>query len=106
VVTCSATTGDVQLNITTTGSAPDPDGYTVKVDGVLIEVPDEFTTGFTPLRLLSNGGYLLERLGPGDHGIELSDLAANCAVNGPNPRTVPVTVGVVAPLAIGVVCGP
>lgn len=105
-VTCLRVTGDVQLHVTTTGVAPDPDGYMVKLDGVLVEVVDLFDYyGVAPLRLSPNDGHFFARLAPGDHTIELLELAGNCAADGPNPRTVSVSSGVVSDFAIGVVCG-
>jgi hypothetical protein len=105
-VTCRSTTGDVRLSITTTGTAPDPNGYTVAVDGVLVEdYYDYYGNDPVPLRLSSNGSHTFERLVPGDHVIELREVAANCAVQGQHPRTVSVSLGAVAELAIDVVCG-
>lgn len=101
-VTCQATTGDVRLSVATTGSSLDPDGYTVKVDGVLLQEPDYYGYTFTPVRLLPNGGRLLERLSPGDHTVE---LAATCAVEAPHPRTVSVSLGAVSEVSLRVVCG-
>ena len=111
-VTCEATTGDVRLGVTTTGSGLDPDGYTVKLDGVLVEVTscgDYYGFGYycdqVPVRLPLNGSHLLERLTPGDHTIELTDITAGCAVEAPHPRTVSVSLGAVSEVALRVVCG-
>lgn len=110
-VACQATTGDVLLSVTTTGSSLDPDGYTVRVDGVLVEVTscgDYYGYPYcdqVPLRLPLNRSQLLERLAPGDHTIELTDVAATCAVEAPHPRTVSVSLGVVSEVALRVVCG-
>lgn len=109
-VTCTATTGDVRLSVTTNavGGVPDPDGYTVKVDGVVVEesVYDGYYGDFqVPLRLALNGSRLLERLAPGEHTIELGDLAGGCAVTGGRPLTVSATVGAVADVSMTVVCG-
>lgn len=110
-VTCQAATGDVRLSVATTGSAPDPDGYTVKLDGVVVEVTscgDYWGYPYcdeVPVRLPLNGSHLLERLPPGDHAIELTDIAGGCAVDGPNPRTVSVSLGTVSEVSFSVVCG-
>jgi hypothetical protein len=108
-VTCQAATGDVRLSVATTGSAPDPDGYTVRVDGVLLEEFYPNLNGFGPYTFLvtlpPNGSYLAERLPPGDHAIELTDIAGGCAVDGPNPRTVSVSLGTVSEVSFSVVCG-
>lgn len=49
-------------------------------------------------------GDLLE-LAPGDHTIALRDIAGSCAVDGPDPRTVPVSLGAVSELSFSIVCG-
>lgn len=103
-VACQATTGDVRLSVATTGSAPDPNGYTIELDGVILDNPAEYS-GYDPIRLAPNGSYLVERLAPGDHAIELTDIAGSCAVDGPNPRTVSVSLGAVSELSLSVVCG-
>lgn len=103
-VACQATTGDVRLSVATTGSALDPDGYTVKLDGVLLHEQDDYYGGLTPVWLASNDSRLFERIVPGEHAFELGEVAANCAVGGPHPRTVSVSIGAVSELAISVVC--
>ncbi len=94
-VTCTpntASTGGIQVTVATTGSSPDPDGYSVSVDG---------GTG-QPIGV--NGTRTVVNLTPGSHSVELSGVAENCTVGGDNPRTVPVTAGQNAPAAFTVVC--
>jgi hypothetical protein len=81
VVTCGATTGGLQVASSTSGPSTDPDGYTLTVDG-------------TERGTLGGGGNLtLEGLSPGEHVIGLSGVAANCRVEGDNPRTVTIGAG-------------
>ena len=62
----------------TGGSQLDPDGYRVIVDGVM------------ELSIAINGRATLDGLEAGDHEVELTGVAPNCAVTGSNPRTVTV----------------
>jgi hypothetical protein len=86
------TTGGMTVTIATTGSLPDPDGYTVAIDGA------------TGVDIGVNGTYTKGELDPGDHLVALSGLAGNCTVVGDNPRTASVTVGDTIAVAIEVAC--
>ena len=94
---CEAITGDVELSTGTAGADPDPNGYTVILDGQLVLEPcgwyDYGCQPDTPLLLEASGSHLFEQLPPGDHTYQLGDLAPNCTVNGSNPRTVSVVIG-------------
>src|SRR5687767_11883947 len=80
-VTCGATTGGLQVTAATSGPSTDSDGYILTVDG-------------TERGVLAAGGSLsVDGLAPGDHSIGLSGVAANCRVEGDNPRTVTVGAG-------------
>lgn len=107
-VECTATTGDVRLVATTTGVDPDQDGYTMWVDGQE-QVEFAYGDGFfgydeVPIRLTPNGDRLLSSLSPGDHTVELRDVAANCSVEGANPRTVTVNLGAVSEESFRINC--
>jgi hypothetical protein len=91
-LTCSATTGGLQITSATSGPSPDPDGYTLSLDG-----SDRGT-------LAVNGAVTLEGLTPGSHAVGLSGIVANCQVEGENPRTVTVTAGATVTAAFAVVC--
>jgi hypothetical protein len=80
-VTCSATTGSLTVSAATGGPSPDPDGYTVTLDGV-----DRGA-------LAVNASMTIDALPSGSHVVGLSGLAANCQVQGENPRTVTTTAG-------------
>jgi hypothetical protein len=79
-VTCVATTGVALVSVTTSGLDPDPDGYTLTIDAL-------------GQLLAPNAQADLSGLLPGDHQLELTGVAFNCAVAGPNPRTLTVTAG-------------
>ena len=85
------TTGQVTVTATTTGDSPDPNGYAVSVDG-------------SSRGSLAVDGSLTLTLSAGGHEIELTGVAANCAVSGTNPRTVSVTAGGSTTVAFTVSC--
>lgn len=94
-VTCSAVpTGAIGVTTSTTGTPPDPDGYAVSVDGGSAQ------------SIGVNGTRLLADLTVGDHVIELSGAAANCLVQGENPRTVSVSQNQTTQTEFEVVCSP
>src|SRR4026209_2968297 len=86
------TTGTLQVTTTTTGDDPDPDGYTVRLDGGEGQ----------PIGVAAT----IERseLEPrADHTLLLEGLAPNCSVE-ENPRTVPITAGQTTTSTFAVVC--
>jgi hypothetical protein len=108
--TCQATTGDVRVTTTTLGGAGDPNGYTLMVDDSLFVVaicpedPFDFCSRET-LRLAGNDSHLVQSLSPGDHPFELTDIRANCRVDGAARRTASVAIGAVVEVAFNLVCG-
>jgi hypothetical protein len=91
-VTCAALTGELRVTTATTGADLDADGYTVTVDG-------------GPARPVAVQDTILIA-GPtaGDHTVALDGVAANCAVDGANPRTVMIASGATAEVAFTVTC--
>ena len=81
-VSCSATVGSIQVSVSTTGDAIDDDGYSVVLDGgaatQLVEPDDTIVFG---------------GLAPGEHTLDLQNVAGNCTVTSPNPATAEVTAG-------------
>lgn len=74
------TTGTLEVEIVTSGDAPDPDGYTLFVaDAIHITMIDETLT--------------FEELDEGPYDVELTDVEPNCSVMGENPRSVTVVAG-------------
>ena len=69
---------DLQIIVATSGSPPDPDGYTITLDGT-----ERGTLG-------ANGTLTLTELTPGSHLVGLTGLAPNCQVEGDNPQAVTV----------------
>ena len=80
-ITCRPTTGSALVTAATTGSASDPDGYSVTLDGL-----DRGA-------LAINGELTVGGLASGDHVVGLSGIAANCQAAGENPRAITVTAG-------------
>jgi hypothetical protein len=84
VIGCGDQGSDVSvppLEITTftSGTQPDSDGYAVAIDGGAAQPIGDNDT-------LSIG-----ELAPGDHVVELSDIADNCHLAGANPRSISMT---------------
>jgi parallel beta-helix repeat protein len=88
------TVGALEVTIATTGDESDADGYILRVD----DAPGQ--------RLNSNGELRAGDLTPGSHEIQLSDLAANCAVAGDNPRVENVAAGETTTVTFNVLCSP
>jgi probable HAF family extracellular repeat protein len=91
-VSCTATTGSLQLSSSSSGPSPDADGYTITLDGT-----ERGTLG-------TSGVVRVDALPAGDHLVGLSGVAGNCGVQGDNPRTVTVTAGQSAEVTFTVTC--
>lgn len=78
VIQCAAIVGSVDVNVHTTGSAIDEDGYEVRLDGG------------TPRPLSVNGSATFAGVPVGQRVVELLDVAPNCTVDESNPLTVTV----------------
>jgi hypothetical protein len=94
-ITCvpnTASTGGIQVTVVTTGSSPDPDGYSVSVDGG------------TAQSIAVNGSRTLANLTPGAHAVQLGEIAGNCTVAGDNPRSVTVLAGQNAAVSFAITC--
>jgi hypothetical protein len=92
-VTCAPTTGAIQVT-TSAGTPADPDGYQLLLDGV------------AALPIGTNASVTLPDLAPGSHAVGLGGLAADCRVDGDNPRTVPVVAGDTTAVGLAVSCTP
>ncbi len=91
-ITCTALTGSLTVNTSTTGLSLDLDGYTVTVDG---------TTSQT---VSNNGSVTFNGLSAGGHTVVLSGVAANCSVSGGTSQTVTVPAGGTASASFSVSC--
>jgi hypothetical protein len=84
--------GNLSVTTTTSGEDVDPDGYEVSVDdGVAEPIDLDDTRTFPDLTV-------------GNHDVELTGVAANCAIQGDNPRSMPVAGGQTTPTTFAVVC--
>ena len=74
-------TGTLEIGSATTGVELDTDGYTVQIDG-------------GPARPLGpNATVQIPEVASGTHTVLLAGAAANCAVEGNNPRSISITGG-------------
>lgn len=92
-INCDPTTGAVMVQTSTTGIDLDSDGYTATLDGGQSQWID------------ANGSVTFSGISPGDHVVELTGVALQCAVGEFNPRTVTVAVGSTAGVVFAVACG-
>ncbi|MGN6392533.1 MAG: hypothetical protein ACTHM9_09850 [Gemmatimonadales bacterium] len=93
-VTCVAATGALTVTTTTSGSPLDPDGYTLSIDNG------------TASALGVSASATIQGLAPGPHSVLLGGLAANCKVEGDNPRTVTVPPAGTVTSGYTVICTP
>jgi hypothetical protein len=91
-VDCSATTGDLEVTVSTSGEGLDQDGYVITLNAA-----DSWPVGV-------NGTVLVSGLPPGDYAVELTDIDGNCSVAGDNPSNVSVQVGGTSQVSFQVTC--
>ncbi len=91
-VSCSATTGSLSVSAATSGTALDPDGYSVTVG----------SSAAQPLGV--NGSFTLADMAAGDVTVALTGIANNCSVSGGASRTATVPAGGSASVAFAVSC--
>jgi hypothetical protein len=93
-VTCQSVPADgFRIFVSTTGDAPDPDGYRLAVAGVPIRsIPIQAEETFVGLT-------------PGGHLISLKDMAEGCVLQGGNPQLVEVRPGRMVEVRFDVLCG-
>jgi hypothetical protein len=84
--------GIIHVLVTTSGSGSDSDGFTLIIDGGDSRV------------VSATGTVVLEGLAQGTHTVLLSGIAANCTVQGDNPRSVEVGVDGGASVSFTVTC--
>lgn len=82
----------LRITTATSGVELDTDGYGVSVDGQAAQ----------PIG--PNATLTVDRLTEGQHAVELSGIAGNCAVGGDNPQTVSVAPGATASAAFVITC--
>jgi hypothetical protein len=84
--------GTLVVALTTTGSDRDPDGYALALDG------------WGGTAVAASGRAVLTDLVPGRHSLAVGGLAANCRVDGANPRVVTVASADTTEVALAVAC--
>lgn len=84
--------GHLRVTATTTGQAMDANGYTIAIGNREL------------LPLDANASLLVEDLPVGQHTVEVSGVAGNCALAGTNPRTVTVVAGSTTEVSLAVDC--
>jgi len=85
--------GTLVVTAATTGTDPDQDGYSVTVDGG------------TSRALPANGSDTIQATA-GSHNLTLAGLAANCTLDGANPRPADVPSGGMASVQFDITCTP
>lgn len=91
-VTCSATSGGIEVSTSSSGPGSDPDGFELLLDGN--------TRG----PIAPNTSTSLAGIIPGSHTVGLTGLAANCQVVGENPRTLTVALGQTVQVSFAITC--
>jgi hypothetical protein len=71
-----STDGRIDVAVNTSGLDTDSDGFSVSVDGATLQF------------VKAGGKVTVNNLSEGSHSVELSGLADNCRVEGPNPISV------------------
>ena len=93
-IVCAVSTGNVHVTTTTSGTDLDPDGYSVGLDGRLLQ------------RIASSGAVTISGLAPGGHHVGIADVAFNCEVTGAAEQTFNATVGVTTEVGFAIACDP
>jgi hypothetical protein len=88
-LSCTGTT--LVVTTATSGSGVDPDGYTLSIDGGAAR------------KIGVDSSVTLSGV-PGPHSVQLSDLAAVCAIQGTNPVTITLEFGKTAEVGFTVAC--
>ncbi|HET7426899.1 MAG TPA: hypothetical protein VFJ50_07645, partial [Gemmatimonadales bacterium] len=84
--------GSLDVTVATTGPEPDPDGYTLSIDGAAPEAVE------------INGSRHVDSVVPGTHSVTLQGLAANCALANSGTASVEVAAGQAAGVRFDVAC--
>jgi hypothetical protein len=93
-IQCAATTGSIEVSVTTSGDQPDDDGYVVRLDGG------------SPKAIDASEPETFPDVPPGNHEVSLSNVAANCTVDGGPSQTASVVAGETNHINFAVTCSP
>ena len=91
-ITCSAAVGNLKVRAPTSGPDPDPDGYTVTLDGTLSQ------------HVATGDSVTFSNVAVGTHSVELSGLFSNCSISGSNPLSVDVAFDSTSTATFDVTC--
>lgn len=91
-IECQRVTGDLRVNVTTTGPDQDLDGYVL------------FVGNFTGALIPTNGQVTLPFIAAGTHAVSLTDVAGNCTYGG--AQNVSITAGQLSTVNFAVTCTP
>ncbi len=91
-ISCAATLGSITITTSTSGTSTDPDGFTFQVDGA----PEQ------PIG--ASASVTVTDLPPGSHTVALGGVAANCQLEGENPKPVEVVAGLPVGVGFTLVC--
>jgi Tol biopolymer transport system component len=86
--------GTLQVTSVTTGTDPDPDGYTVTVDGG------------PSATVAASGTTSISSLLPGNHVVQLTGVAANCDATSSNPQQFAIVAGDTTQVTFETACSP
>ncbi len=92
-VNCASSTGSIRTTTRTTGVEPDPDGYSLLLDGSVVVAS-----------LGTNATANLTGVTAQDHSVRLSGVAPNCTVAEANPQLVTVVVDATSDITFNVTC--
>jgi Bacterial Ig-like domain (group 3)/Bacterial Ig-like domain (group 1) len=91
-LTVPTNTGALEVTTVTSGTNQDADGYSIHIDAGAAQA------------IGASGTFTVPEISPGNHAVELGDVAANCSVDGDNPRTVNITTGDTTAIGFTVTC--
>jgi WD40 repeat protein len=90
-----ATTGTIEISVSTTGPEQDADGYTLSIT---------FSASHSFARITGTGTHTVTGAQPGDVRVLLYGLATNCRLTGANPLDLTVKAGVTSAVSFAVSC--
>ncbi len=91
-VTCIPKTGSIRVTTITTGPSQDADGYSVQVAGIVRG------------NVSANATTIISGVQVGRYEVVLTGVSVNCAVDGPNSRSVDVTLGGTTEVSFAITC--
>ena len=90
---CHASTGAINVSVTSSGDTPDPDGYLIQLDG-----------GPQGQRIPINGTLSFDGVARGTHTVELLDASSHCSIAEARVRSVTIVAGGSSELSFTLTC--